>query len=260
MARVRFAEIVVVAASAAGLAACGSSTPAPTAAPASNTSTVQAEPTTSAATTAAATSAPTTSAATSAPTASTAALDPSKVVAGTWLPASQFPLVGKLAWQLDPYHAATAGVAVDTTMDEQAPYYACQPSHLSQIGVGAVQSRTYHLDPAPSPDNTQVQQLQLFFTDPAAAKAGLATIQGWHSGCTAGPSQNTATATGGAAYVVTGGSTVYHEYFVQRGAVIDSLIITGTDAAASSVKGTSQDAATLKAMATGLCTYDTSAC
>lgn len=264
VARVGFAEIVAGAALVGSLAACGSSASTPTAAPAAGTSTEQAGPSASAAptsalSTSAAASAQTPSTAPTAPTAK--APDPTKVVADSWLPASQFPLIGKMAWQLDPYHSATAGVAVNATMDEQAPYYACQPEQLTQAGVAGLQSRDYHLDPAPSPNNTQVQQIQLFFADSAAATAGLATIEGWHSGCAAGPSQKTASTAGGIAYLVVDRSdgTAYHEYFVQRGAVIASVVLTGYDVAAPSVKNTSQDKATLGAMTTRLCTYK-SAC
>lgn len=258
MARVRFTEIVAIAALAGSLAACGN-TSAPTAAPATSTSTEQAGPTTSAAATPALSTSTATSSQTPSSTPTTTAPDPTKVVAGSWLPASQFPLIGKMAWQLDPYHSSTAGVAVNSAMEEQAAFYICQPEQLAHAGVKGLQSRDYHLDPAPSPDNKQVQQIQLFFTDSASAKAGRAAIEGWHSNCTAGPSQKTASTPDGTAYLVTNGGTTHHEYFVQRGAVIGSIVITGYDAAAPSVKGTSQDKATLGAMASLLCAYN-SAC
>lgn len=163
-----------------------------------------------------------------------------------------------MAWQLDPNHSSTAGVAVNAAMEEQAPFYVCQPEQLAQAGVKGLQSRDYHLDPTPSPNNTQVQQIQLFFADSTSAKAGLAAIAGWHSNCAAGPSQKTASTTDGTAYLVINrdGGTAYHEYFVERGAVIDSIVITGYDVAAPSVKSTSQDKATLNAMASRLCAYN----
>lgn len=260
MARVRFAEIAAIAVLAASLAACGGNASAPTAA---GTSVAQTESAASAASTtepsapaADTSSAPVTasSRASSAGSATTAP-DTSKVLAEAWLPASRLPLIGKLAWQLDQYHSATSGVAVNAGMDEQAPYYPCQPAQLAHVGVKGIQSRDYHLDPAPSPDATQVQQIQLFFADAASAKTGLATIAGWYPTCTVGKTQTTASTTGGSALLLTGtDGSVVHEYFVQRGAVIDSVVIT-INGATASMKSTSQDKATLEAMASLLCAY-----
>ncbi|ACU69723.1 hypothetical protein Caci_0788 [Catenulispora acidiphila DSM 44928] len=68
-------------------------------------------------------------------------------------------------------------------------------------------------------------------------------------------SQTTASTTGGTALLLTGtDGSVLHEYFVQRGAVIGSVVITIDDATASQ-KSTSQDKATLEAMVSLLCAY-----
>lgn len=188
--------------------------------------------------------------------------DPTKVVAGSWLPSSHFPLVGKMAWHLDP--GRPNGVTVDVPMEEQNSFFLCQSASMASIGVKGLQWTNYHLDPAPVPNNKQVQQNQFFFADAASAKAGLATIVSWHANCATSTStspspttsKKTASISGGAAYLDVNSTSAYHEYFVQRGAVIDAVVIEGYDAAAPSVKDTGQDPATLNAMASHLCAYN----
>lgn len=234
----------------AGCTAHSASTPA-----AAATSTATSPATSDPVTTTSSSSASTTSAPTQTPsTRSTAAApDPTKVVAGSWLPSSHFPLVGKMAWQLDP--GRPNGVTVDVPMEEQSAFFLCQPASMASIGVKGLQWTNYHLDPAPVPNNKQVQQNQFFFADAASAKAGLAAIGSWHANCATATSKKTASISGGAAYLDVTSTDAYHEYFVQRGAVIDAVIIEGYDAAAPSVKDTGQDLATLNAMASRLCAY-----
>jgi len=190
-----------------------------------------------------------------------AAPDPTKVVGGSWLPSSHFPLVGKMAWQLDP--GRPNGVTVDVPMEEQSAFFLCQAASMASIGVKGLQWTNYHLDPAPVPNNKQVQQNQFFFADAASAKTGLTTIGKWHANCATSTSalplpatsKKTASISGGASYLDVNSADAYHEYFVQRGAVIDAVIIEGYDAAAPSVKDTGQDLTTLNAMASRLCAY-----
>jgi hypothetical protein len=261
MTAIRAAALLAAATAVATASACTSA--------GSNTASVATASSTSSAVTPPAASTPTTDATT--PTTATSvsstpaatpsspaaqAPDSQKVVVAAWLPASQFPLIGKMPWKTSPY--GTGGVATNSGADEQTPAYLCQASHLANAGVKGIQAMDYHLDPEPSPNSTQVQQLQLFFTDPAAAKVGLTTIDGWHTTCPYGPSHKTATIPGGAAYVVGqdgADGQITHEYFVQRGSVIDSIVITGYNEAAAKVKDASQDKATLDAIASRLCAY-----